>query len=433
MRKPPSTTPPSVAPKVDSTIITQVREYELITPLFGGGVTPSEADPVTVIRGTEIRGHLRFWWRACRGGNAEFKGDLTKMKDAEGKLWGTAAKKDEQTQKEDQIVQISINIKNAGTSVTPNSGPGSPSIYAAFPLQPTDEDRRNNRFQPKAVLANVSFQLTISFPADRQQDVEATLWAWETFGGIGARTRRGFGALRCQSIKENNLTKAVLLPETSLTDAQQWIVNNAKKYVADGPWPRDVPHLTKNLVVGTHFKLINFQSTEPVVVWNRLIESLKNFRQKRYTSTRQNARHPGRSEWPEPSAIRHFTHQSHPDHRNPIPNPLINKFPRAVFGLPIIFHFKDNGDPVDTTLQGADKERLASPLILRPLTCNGRKTIGLALILDSPRTPPGGLVLLKKGNPTPTPVGSTLTTTEANRISSLNGQTDVLKAFLNYL
>ncbi len=455
MRKQPTTPPPQVTPKRDETIITQVREYELITPLFGGGVTPNEADPVTPIRGTEIRGHLRFWWRACRGGKVEFNGDLAKMKKAEGELWGTAAKKSAQTTKGDkaqqevhQPVQISIEAINSGTGIKPfiivtnqsgrkraaqNTQPNTPSAYAAFPLQPKEEEVYQQNLKLKEVQSNIRFKLTISFPAHQRLEIEATLWAWETFGGIGARTRRGFGALRCISIKENNQAKTALLSEANLAKAQQWIVDNAKKHVTDGPWPDGVSHLTKNLIEGTHFKLVSFQSNEPIVVWNSLIESLKKFRQKRHPSIRQNARHPGRSEWPEPSAIRQLTNQSHPDHRNPIPNPAINKFPRASFGLPIIFHFKDNGDPVDTTLQGAEHERLASPLILRPLTCQEGKVVGLALILDNPKTLPGGFVLLKKGNPTPQPVNATLTPNEAKRIPPLNGQTDILRAFLDYL
>src|SRR5260370_13732341 len=126
MRKQPGNPPPQVTPKRDDKVITQVREYELITPLFGGGVTPNEADPVTPIRGTEIRGHLRFWWRAWCGGKAEFNGDLTKMKKAEGELWGTAAKKTAKTTKEDkaqqeihQPVQISIEAINSGTGIKP--------------------------------------------------------------------------------------------------------------------------------------------------------------------------------------------------------------------------------------------------------------------------------------------------------------------------
>src|SRR6266480_7976607 len=90
MRKPPEISPQNVTPQKHDDIITQVREYKLITPLFGGGVEKSEADPVTIIRGTEIRGQLRFWWRACRAGNYTNVKDL---KEAEDKIWGAANKK----------------------------------------------------------------------------------------------------------------------------------------------------------------------------------------------------------------------------------------------------------------------------------------------------------------------------------------------------
>lgn len=34
---------------------------EVITPLFGGGVEAGKNDPITLIRPSSIRGHLRFW------------------------------------------------------------------------------------------------------------------------------------------------------------------------------------------------------------------------------------------------------------------------------------------------------------------------------------------------------------------------------------
>ncbi|MFQ5435195.1 MAG: type III-B CRISPR module RAMP protein Cmr1, partial [Anaerolineae bacterium] len=69
--------------------ITLEREYELITPLFGGGPTPGEVDPVTPIRGTEIRGQLRFWWRATRGRGSS---TLDKLRSEEERIWGSASK-----------------------------------------------------------------------------------------------------------------------------------------------------------------------------------------------------------------------------------------------------------------------------------------------------------------------------------------------------
>jgi CRISPR-associated protein Cmr1 len=103
MRKPPTDekgnllTPPALALDLNKKragtetveLLTQVREYELLTPLFGGGVEAATADPVTVIRGSSVRGQLRFWWRACRGG--QFNGDLKQMKKAENLLWGAAS------------------------------------------------------------------------------------------------------------------------------------------------------------------------------------------------------------------------------------------------------------------------------------------------------------------------------------------------------
>jgi CRISPR-associated protein Cmr1 len=82
---------PAVKKRQDN-LIRQVRRYKLITPLFGGGVEPHQADPVTIVRGTEVRGHLRFWWRATRGG--QFNGSLKEMRRREEEIWGSAAAKD---------------------------------------------------------------------------------------------------------------------------------------------------------------------------------------------------------------------------------------------------------------------------------------------------------------------------------------------------
>ena len=75
--------------KVDPNTITQTRTYKLITPLFGGGAETQKPDAITTVRATEVRGHLRFWWRATHGGM--FDGDLKKMKEAEENIWGSAA------------------------------------------------------------------------------------------------------------------------------------------------------------------------------------------------------------------------------------------------------------------------------------------------------------------------------------------------------
>ncbi len=420
-RKQPPVPPPDVTPVQKENVITQVREYQLITPLFGGGVAPGECDPVTVIRGTEIRGQLRFWWRATRG--SQFT-DIKALKKEEDKIWGAPYKKGEKGVSHEETVQITVEIINSGTPVKPfeivkdKRGRNQPKwvreskvpAYSAFPLQPSQDELKLPKLSLKAVQANVSFKLTITFPASRKEDIEAALWSWETFGGVGARTRRGFGALRLLAVDGQT---NVDLPDAG--NARKWVTEKLRHFTSEKETPPNTPYLSRN----TQFKIVDRHSNE-LDTWGWLISKLQSFRQARYDSSF------GRSKWPEADTIRYLTGQEST-------RPAVPKFPRAALGLPINFHFM-KGDPRDVTLQGAVKEfeRLASPLILRPLSCKNNQFVGLALVLKGPRIPPEGVQLITK-NRQPRSVDTTLTKAEASEIPVLNGLTDVLQAFMDTL
>ena len=390
--------PPAVTPKQPEEVITQVREYQLITPLYGGGVNPTEADPITVVRATEIRGHLRFWWRACRGG--QYGNDLIAIKHAEDALWGAASTKQGGGPSQIEVTHCSVDNPNVSFTIAP--------AYVAFPLRQTPD---------KTLCTGVSFTLTISFPSVRRKDVEATFRVWEMFGGIGARTRRGFGALRLISVDGVRNTD---LPPSTTEQATAWMRHLFEESVVVGIYSVGMPHLTS-----TSLFRITDSSQNPMDAWSDLIKKLASFRQDRNGPR-------GRSHWPEPEAIRQITGRRYSKHQ-PLNHP--RKFPRAAFGLPIIFHFKDadRGEPEDQTLLGAQegKERLASPLILRPLVCRDNRAVGLALLLEGSRIPPPGGIILDF-DPTTT-VNTQLTSAEARAIPVLHGQTDVLLAFMNYL
>ncbi|BAF60107.1 Uncharacterized protein PTH_1926 [Pelotomaculum thermopropionicum SI] len=441
MRELPKELPPPVKPRLDRLkrgdeeikMITQVRCYELITPLFGGGVNPGEADPITVVRGTEIRGQLRFWWRACRGGR--FNGNLAEMREAEDKLWGATS-----TEKKALPSQVDVVLLtwHAGESEQPfevvadnRTGRPKPRLkakesvalpYAAFPLQPSEEEIRAGGIgmKTKTVRTNVSFTLKITYPDKQQQEVEAALWAWETFGGVGARTRRGFGALKLVSVDGKPITQ----PGAAQIEAE--IRQALEKHVMSGMWPDGVPHLSlepQMKITGRH--------AEPKAAWDYLIRHLRNFRQSRSGGS---PRQSGRSRWPEPDEIRRLTGCQCSRHAVPLSN--IGKFPRAAFGLPVVFHFKDRdaGDPCDTKLTCGEQDcdRLASPLILRPLACRDG-AVGLAMVLEGTGVGmvPGGLVLEKEeGSEESWPVEAMIDVNEAQNIPPLNGERDVLQAFL---
>jgi CRISPR-associated protein Cmr1 len=400
--------------------ITQTREYELITPLFGGGVEPGLADPVTTIRATEIRGHLRFWWRATRGNDPKFDGRVDLMKKAEGELWGAVSSGNDTLPSQ---VSIQVVPTNRGRKFIAKTNRGeevdvfdlkSPFGYAAFPLR----DRRQH------VIEGVKFRLIIHYPSSSITSVEAALWAWETFGGIGGRTRRGFGAINLLSMDGR------LQPAPDANQVRQLITQKFAAHLADGKIPPDLPCISKD---GRDLVIAN-QRGNAVDVWKYLINKLREFRQRRNQGNQPNR--PGRSQWPEPDAIRRITGRASARHRHPLSQ--LDVYPRAEFGLPIVFKFKDNnqGDPNVAMLEGADDgaKRLASPLILRPLACANNQAVGLALVLDTRCVPPRGVRLNgAPDNPIVTSDLTELSDDELDSIAPLNGMDDVLAAFLDTL
>lgn len=438
---------PALELREDATMKTQTRRYHLITPLFGGGVEASVTDPVTPVRGSAIRGHLRFWWRACRGGG--FDGALETMKRAEDRLWGVASTSDQPCSPD--TVELAVSnvtegqpfaykdaqgnlVRNArGDRVIRFFDPDSPYGYVAFPLQNRDRNK------PESVVReSVKFSLTIRYRVADEAEMQAALWAWETFGGLGARTRRGFGALQCVEVD------GTPLPVPNADTFRRTLRANLTHHVVAGDnWPSDVPHLSRNLRLK-----VTQDYQGPLPAWTALIGGLKNFRQARNRNT--STGRPGRSKWPEPDAIRRLTGDRSKLHGTPLSN--FDAFPRAVFGLPMNFSFKDSEendrygtqgppyDPGKTVLQGQEHdgrkyERLASPLILRPIQCANRQAVGLALLLDAPHLPPGGVML--RGAPNNPVVRTTLGSTEMQSlirvIPALRSNTDILIACLDSL
>ncbi len=413
---------------VDKNRITQIRKYKLITPLFGGGVSPRENDPSKLIRETSIRGQLRFWWRAMRG-----SGSLAEMKKREDAIFGSANQDFGQSK-----VLIAITVDKIGTSEKIyESGGGNPKAiekwqkiaYAAFALQPTNDEPKQ-----KEIRVGVEFALNISYSPkievknnkgeiiviveDTALEIEAALWAWETFGGIGGRTRRGFGAIELDKI--NGETVNIKKYKTSAIEAE--IKANLAKYLLlNKTCDKNTPHLTIESV----FKIKT--SNNSINAWGNAIELFRKFRQFRINEKNPSQPNFGKSQWSEPRAIKAIDRNS--------PNEGLVKFPRGEFGLPIIFHFpqKEIGLP-DYTLNLKNEERLASPLILKPISCNDG-AIAIALLIEAPKA--SDLSLEVKSSNKQKDVSAKLTPQEAkqlteNGLTPLANKTDILLAFLDF-
>lgn len=325
----------------------------LVTPMYGGGVEAGKVDEQMPIRATAIRGQLRFWWRIAHRPQfiKDGKLDHRAMFQRERELWGGLGKGDELAASKVVIRLLGAlqqaryepaakyNRKQDGTYRSmPDWEPWADG-YALFPAQGKASKTGIEIPPPKLLKAGAAWDMAINLgrldETDRKE-VETALRWWASFGGVGARTRRGLGAVDVEEIRADG---SMHLASVTQQEA-------------------------KNIGLTLVFR--GERMDQPISAWKKAVDALRLYRQGEGIGRNrgQEPNRPGRSRWPEPDAIRRHANTHSPLHA---PTHLAEKrFPRAAFGLPIIFHFKDRGDPADATLTPAGKERMASPLILRP-------------------------------------------------------------------
>lgn len=309
------------------------RHYhcKLVTPMYGGGIKAGEVDTKMPIRAASIRGHLRFWWRIAYGPFSSSE----EMFKREAAIWGGIGYDGPKASK----VDISVFLPAIDAAKLASSeAEGHPAIKYAF--GPATINGAVDWLMP-----GYEFQLRLRIPSDDEiagQILEALRW-WACFGGVGARTRRGFGAIHL----------------------------------------RELTPLSSNAVstLGARLEFAGSGSGNAESEWKTAIDRLYAFRQKAGTGRKTGNPRPGRSYWPEPDQIRRFTNRNangkhSPEHESG------NVFPRAAFGLPITFEFRGSpGDPPKLELHPAgDTDRMSSPLLLRPYW-NGTKWQAAALLL----------------------------------------------------
>lgn len=315
-----------------STKVCSVR-CELITPMYGGGVKAGEVDCKMPIRASALRGQLRFWWRLLYGASLSSE----ELFQVEYDLWGGISN---ERAKASQVT-LKVNADQVcSKDLIPSRNRNRIRSEFDYVLILGGEEN------PKLLKQGYQFELVLTFSsavteAQQAEVIEALRW-WASFGGVGARTRRGLGAIKATS---NNPT---LNPV-----GEQEVQDKGGRMVLNQP------------------------ASNASQAWRDAVEALKGFRQ---GSGIGRNRGPGRSYWPEPDAIRRLDESLSPHH--PPQCPVDGYYPRAAFGLPIVFHFKDKDDPQGYTLEPDkdDSDRMASPLILRPYF-DGTQYRSLAMLL----------------------------------------------------
>jgi len=307
-------------------------ECELVTPMYGGGVEAATVDLKMPIRVSAIKGQLRFWWRLL----AKYKwklGDTKDIQNAEFTLWGGMG--DDDGGRGSQVF-----LKVTQPKVTHHDLMDWNDLKLPYVMFPASNETNPDISHQVLKTEKAQFRLDFAFsnslfedPDKIQQVIETLRW-WANFGGLGARTRKGLGAIH---VSQSSDFEDICKP---LTDTELKTANCAMS--------------------------LKGQSSNALNQLEYGVQKLNDFRQGLNVGRNQGqqANRPGRSRWPEPDALRRIQRTHHENHAPE--HQAGNIFPRSFFGLPIVFHFVGRGEPQDSQLVPLQGDRLASPLFIRP-------------------------------------------------------------------
>ncbi|MEI6706057.1 MAG: type III-B CRISPR module RAMP protein Cmr1 [Methylococcales bacterium] len=170
--------------------------FEIVTPMFIGG-----GDNDVELRPPSIKGALRFWWRALHWGqclqdaNQNNSVALKLLHEREAALFGAAAKDKTERGQSPFFIKPPIYEKQTLESSWPTNNTGAG--YLGYGLDKTKDHKHRQAIRPTQFSLCLVLKNTIT--PDQIMELKLTLRAWGLLGGLGSRSRRGFGSV--------NLTK----------------------------------------------------------------------------------------------------------------------------------------------------------------------------------------------------------------------------------
>ncbi len=332
-------------------------QLKLITPMIGGGARPGQPDLHNPIRPSAIRGHLRFWWRALQT-------DRASIREKETRIWGS--------DKAHGAVSIRVDVTRKGDiKLLRQTSEAELPKYVKGVLVEKRDARDEDRLR---VLPSAEFVVTLSArPGTSQADfaeAKRAAEAWIAFGGLGARVRRGAGAVGSPAVTKESL-KGLLgvspsnpLGVTTLQGATLFLTPPCKK-------PSEAFMAAVTVYEG-------FRKGFPAAqVKSRLSQARQGQAVKPYE--------PNKSPWPEADSIRAIKGERQLYARN-----LERKLhlPRARLGMPLTIRMMPRHTGFVRpgqfdTVNAAGQVRLASPVIVKAIQI-GNEFYGALLILKQP-------------------------------------------------
>lgn len=200
-------------------------EVEVVTPMFLGGANNTEAE----LRVPSIKGMLRFWWRATCGIES-----IKEMKKEEAEIFGSTDQKasfsiklertnDKEPVKKNLPLGKKFKVESKSKCQTFHIGIIN---YLAFGIRDHREGYMRKHF-PSGSKFRSKFYF---YNMDYKQSVLKAFYSFIDNGGLGAKTRNGFGSLCLRENYKNNMQFKGNLQKYSALSHNSKLFNGLSEY-----------------------------------------------------------------------------------------------------------------------------------------------------------------------------------------------------------
>lgn len=232
-------------------------EVELVTPAFLAGAQQGKDD--CVLRPATLRGLMRWWWRTLHAGHVDRK----TLQDMEAMIWGDTKKAGAvritvQTLGEQMPQLFDLKqgnspkidfLKNNELQPQPNRKTSQGLFYFAYGM--SDGGKKRWFILPGSkwkIHIDAKNSLFDKISVDKEivlRQAVASLWLFTNYGGVGSKSRKGFGSLKSSinnvdhswCIKSGQLLRDHCLPNVRKDARIQGVsINNAIIKEIDTEW-----------------------------------------------------------------------------------------------------------------------------------------------------------------------------------------------------
>ncbi len=347
-------------------------EFRVVTPLFMGGANPLTAE----LRAPSVKGVLRFWWRALALGRL---GSVESVRAEEARIFGSTKGQSNfkirisPPKREEKLRRKHVLNYNGGGV----AGEGARYLgYGVIEASSGELIRQCIRY-PLEESGKLELLFRPNTPEDDIWSVEAALVAMGFFGGLGSRSRKGYGSFNLVNLKRGGENEPLFTMPNDLDGLKKALLSlfdqDQNERYKITPFGRLPPYTAFSVSEKMRVDIMD-KGEEPLKLLNSIGEKMMEYRSYLKSKTF----------WDDHDLLIDAISGK----------PIANHPRRVIFGLPNNYHFRNGGG--NSIVKPKAHERRASPLFIHIQQLSKDKYVAIAAIIPAEFLPDGEKIMVEK-------------------------------------